>query len=167
MRPCNIDRTDEIWLYTPSEHKMDYRDEDIEKIICLGPKAQAILTPWLDRHPTAYLFSPKEASDAALARRTKRANPKPRNRPKKGRPRLPKEHYTDASYCRAVRRLCENGGIPRWTPNQLRHNAGTNIRRKHGLEAARLILGHRSMATTEIYAEKELDEAIKIVKEMG
>ena len=68
---------------------------------------------------------------------------------------------------RAVKRLCEKAGVPKWTPNQLRHNAGTEIRRKHGLEAARLILGHRSMATTEIYAEKELDMAIQIVKEMG
>jgi hypothetical protein len=57
--------------------------------------------------------------------------------------------------------------VPNWTPNQLRHNAGTKIRRKHGLEAARLILGHRSAATTEIYAEKDLAEAVRIMKEMG
>jgi integrase len=146
---------------------MDYKDEEIEKIVCFGPKAQAILTPWLDRAPTTYLFSPKEVSKAALAKRTKRANPKPRNRPKKGTPRPPREHYDDETYCRAVKRLCKQAGVPKWTPNQLRHNAGTDIRRKHGLEAARLILGHRSMATTEIYAEKELDEAIRIMKEMG
>ena len=80
---------------------------------------------------------------------------------------MPKEHYNDESYCRAVKRLCNVAGVPKWTPNQLRHNAGTDIRRKHGLEAARLILGHRSMATTEIYAEIELAEAVKIMKQMG
>jgi hypothetical protein len=49
----------------------------------------------------------------------------------------------------------------------LRHNAATAIRRKYGLEAAKLILGHQSMATTEIYAEKDLAKAIDIVQELG
>ena len=26
MRPCDIDRTDEIWLYVPQGHKMEWRD---------------------------------------------------------------------------------------------------------------------------------------------
>lgn len=165
MRPCDIDRTGEIWVYTPADHKMDYKD--IDKFVPLGPKAQAILAPWLDQPTTAYLFSPKEVSKAAIEKRRKRSQPKSKNRPRRGKPRLPRDHYDDETYCRAVKRLCEKAGVPKWTPNQLRHNAGTEIRRKHGLEAARLILGHRSMATTEIYAEKELDMAIQIVKEMG
>jgi integrase len=33
----------------------------------------------------------------------------------------------------------------RWPPHQLRHNAGTNIRREFGVEAARVILGHCSI----------------------
>ena len=57
--------------------------------------------------------------------------------------------------------------MPKWTPGQLRHNAGTRIRHKHGLEAARLILGHRSASTTEIYAEQDTQQAIRIMKEMG
>ncbi len=61
----------------------------------------------------------------------------------------------------------DKAGVPKWTPGQLRHNAGTQIRRKYGLEAARMILGHRSAATTEIYAEKDVSEAVRIMKEMG
>ena len=142
---------------------MSYKNFD--KVVLLGPKAQAILAPWLDQPPTAYLFSPKEVSKAAIEKRRKRLKPKSKKR--RGGGRLPSDHYDDETYCRAVKRLCEKVGVPKWTPNQLRHNAGTEIRRKHGLEAARLILGHRSMATTEIYAEKELDAALRIVKEMG
>lgn len=66
-----------------------------------------------------------------------------------------------------MERACEKAGVPKWIPGQLRHNAGTTIRRKYGLEAARLILGHQSMATTEIYAEQDMAKATRIVEEMG
>lgn len=46
MRPCDIDRTGEIWLYRPASHKMEHKG--IAKVIPLGPKAQRILAPWLD-----------------------------------------------------------------------------------------------------------------------
>jgi integrase len=36
-----------------------------------------------------------------------------------------------------------------WHPHQLRHTAGTNIRRQYGLEAAQLALGHSSALVTE------------------
>jgi len=81
--------------------------------------------------------------------------------------RAPREHYDDKTYCRAVKRVCERFGIPKWTPNQLRHTAGTYIREVYGLESAKIILGHQSMATTEIYAEKDAKIAIKIMKEIG
>ncbi|MHB8974936.1 MAG: tyrosine-type recombinase/integrase [Pirellulaceae bacterium] len=166
MRPCDIDRTSEIWLYQPQDHKMDHLD--IDKVVLLGPRAQKILEPWLKRPPTEYLFSPAAVCKAAWDKRRKRLNPKPRKRKSKGgKPRRPREHYDDESYCRRVKRLCEQAGVPKWTPHQLRHSAATEIRRKHGLEAARLILGHRSAATTEIYAEKELHEAIRIMQEIG
>ena len=41
----------------------------------------------------------------------------------------------------------------RWSPNQLRHNAGTLLRKEFGIDAARVILGHSSPKTTEVYAE--------------
>ncbi|MBQ2849213.1 MAG: site-specific integrase, partial [Thermoguttaceae bacterium] len=44
-------------------------------------------------------------------------------------------------------------GVPSWSPNQLRHAAATEIREKLGLEVARIVLGHSSTSTTEIYAE--------------
>ena len=47
----------------------------------------------------------------------------------------------------------------RWHPNQLRHTAATMIRRQFGAEAAQAILGHAELATSEIYAEKNIEAA--------
>jgi site-specific recombinase XerD len=43
----------------------------------------------------------------------------------------------------------------RWHPHQLRHNAATNLRREHGVELARIILGHANVLATQIYAEAD------------
>ncbi len=55
----------------------------------------------------------------------------------------------------------------RWSPLQLRHTAATAIRAKYGVEAARVILGHTRVETTQIYAERDLTRAAQIVAEMG
>jgi len=55
----------------------------------------------------------------------------------------------------------------RWHPHQLRHNAATELRKEFGIEAARIILGHRSAAITEVYAEKDEQQAIEAIMEVG
>ncbi len=55
----------------------------------------------------------------------------------------------------------------RWHPHQLRHNAATFLRRDFGVEAARLILGHRSIAVTELYAELDQEKAVEIISKVG
>jgi integrase len=164
MRPCDIDDTGEIWTYIPDSHKMDHKN--LDRLVFLGPKAQKLLRPWLDRNAEAYLFSPREVYEEAIARRRKdpaRAN----GRRKKPYPRMPRDHYDDETYCQAVERACRKAGVPKWTPGQLRHNTATRIRRKYGLEAARVVLGHQSASTTEIYAEKDIAEALRIVSDLG
>jgi site-specific recombinase XerD len=59
LRPCDIDRSDDIWFYSPARHKTDYLGH--EKQVVLGPQAQAVLQPFLDRPADAYCFSPQEA----------------------------------------------------------------------------------------------------------
>lgn len=55
-----------------------------------------------------------------------------------------------------------------WHPHQLRHTAGTNIRRQFGLEAAQLALGHSSALVTEaVYAERDMERVIKTMKQFG
>ncbi len=169
MRPCDIDRTGEIWSYAPFTHKTEHHE--IEKVILLGPKAQAILKPWLDRDATAYLFSPKEVREASLAGRRKEESVQRRKKKplrKRRRPtRLPREHYDDESYCQAVERACKRAKVPRWTPGRLRHNAGTQVRSKFGAEAAQLVLGHQNLSTTEIYAEKDMARYRDVIREIG
>ncbi|HVX85299.1 MAG TPA: site-specific integrase [Phycisphaerae bacterium] len=54
-----------------------------------------------------------------------------------------------------------------WHPHQLRHNAATEIRARYGIETARIILGHRSAAITEVYAERDLRAAERVMEEVG
>lgn len=55
----------------------------------------------------------------------------------------------------------------RWHPHQLRHNAATELRKEFGLDAARIILGHRSPAITEVYAELDRAKALEIMAQVG
>jgi len=55
----------------------------------------------------------------------------------------------------------------RWSPNQLRHSAATEIRRKFGLEAAQVILGHAAADITQVYAERDAEKAREVVRQIG
>ena len=55
----------------------------------------------------------------------------------------------------------------RWSPNQLRHAAATEIRRQFGLEAAQVTLGHSNANVTQIYAERDLSKAAEIMRQVG
>lgn len=55
----------------------------------------------------------------------------------------------------------------RWHPHQLRHNAATRLRKQYGLEAARVVLGQRSGAVAEIYAEVDHNKARDIMGQVG
>jgi integrase len=55
----------------------------------------------------------------------------------------------------------------RWHPNQLRHSAATEIRREAGLDAARVVLGHRSPQITEVYAELDVSRAAEVMGRLG
>jgi integrase len=55
----------------------------------------------------------------------------------------------------------------RWHPHQLRHSAATLIRKQYGAESSQAVLGHAQLQTTEIYAERDLNVARQIMKEIG
>jgi len=55
----------------------------------------------------------------------------------------------------------------RWHPHQLRHNAATELRREFGVETARVMLGHRSAAVTEVYAELDRVKAVEAALRVG
>jgi site-specific recombinase XerC len=41
------------------------------------------------------------------------------------------------------------------------------IRKRYGLEAAQVILGHASADVTQVYAERDLQKAVEIMREVG
>ncbi|EMI42471.1 tyrosine-type recombinase/integrase [Rhodopirellula sp. SWK7] len=55
----------------------------------------------------------------------------------------------------------------RWNANQLRHTRGTEIRKRFGLEAAQVILGHAAADVTQVYAERDRDKAIEVARQVG
>jgi integrase len=54
-----------------------------------------------------------------------------------------------------------------WHPHQLRHSAATRLREQFGIEAARVVLGVKSAAITEVYAERDQKAAARIMAEVG
>jgi integrase len=81
--------------------------------------------------------------------------------------RVPAERYNRRSYRDAIVRACAKARVVPWAPLQLRHSAATAIRARYGVEAARVILGHSKVETSEIYAERDLIKAQQIMREIG
>ena len=184
VRPSDVDRSDpESWVYRPESHKTEHHGK--ERVIVLGPRAQEVLTPWLDRSPGAYCFSPAEV---VAARETARKSPTSRAaRPKRG------GRYTKDSYRVAINRGCDRafahptisaikaslrteGQVAelnewrkqhRWHPQQLRHTKATEIRARFDTESAQVILGHSKPDTTIIYAERDLAKARDVMRQIG
>ena len=61
MRPCDIVKSGDVWVYTVSQHKNKWRKNQGPKTIVLGEKSQVVLLSWLLKcpSPTDYVFSPK------------------------------------------------------------------------------------------------------------
>ena len=178
MRTLDLDTTGKLWVYVPSTHKTEHHGKRRE--VCVGPRGQVILRPFLRVNLKEFLFSPAEAEAARNAeRRSHRASPmtpsQAERRPKRNRKRPPRDRYTVASYRRAIQRACgiafglDEKGRPKlkWHPNQLRHNFATRIRKLHGIEVARIMLGHESVSTSEIYAERDAGVAAKVAAQVG
>jgi integrase len=170
MRPCDIDQSSEsTWVYRPESHKTEHHG--IARVIFLGPQAQEILKPFLLRDPGAYLFSPREMMQERWAKQRKarktKVQPSQQNRKRRKPRKILGEHYTVASYDRAVAKACQRAGVPHWHPNQLRHAKATELRREAGLDAARVVLGHRSPQVTEVYAELDVNKAAEVMGRLG
>jgi len=72
-----------------------------------------------------------------------------------------------AERVRLVRLAAEWRNANCWHPNQLRHNAATRIRAAYGIEEARILLGHSSVVTSELYAEIDREKAKEMMAKMG
>jgi integrase len=177
MAAIDLDRSGPVWEYRPAHYKTmhlnDDDDPDLERIIYLGPQAQALLRPWLLDDPEDYLFSPQRSE--VLRRGVIRAQRKTplypshlkRYQQKKSAVSPLREHYDDNSYRRAIQRACQTAKIPMWSPKRLRHTRLTEIRRSHGLEASKACAGHREIGVTQHYAEQDQLLARKVMLDQG
>ncbi len=165
-----INMSGPVWEYTPAHHKTEHFEKS--RMIMIGPKAQAVLKPWIRPVLDEPLFQPREAITEHRAemrsRRKTRVQPSQENRAKSRPEKQPGDAYTVVSYRRAIHRACDKAKVARWSPNQLRHLASTKLRRQTGdLDAVRCVLGHTDAETSAIYAEKDLQATRAVMLEFG
>jgi integrase len=83
------------------------------------------------------------------------------------RPKSPATAEALERYRAEQRRFNEALGKVAWSPNQLRHAAATELRRRYGIEAAQTVLGHSKADVTQVYAERDFSLAARVMAEVG
>ena len=141
LRPCDIDMTGEVWVYRPRDHKTEHHGR--ERLIYIGPTGQSILEPYLDQPADEHSFKPKYLQPVPKLQR----------------------RYKRESYTRAIARGCKKADVEHWSPNQ--HSFATDARKKFGLEAAQVLLGHASADITQVYAERDAEKAAEVARVIG
>lgn len=140
LTPSKIDTTGEVWLFNVEGHKTEHHGHT--RVIAIGPKAQDILKRRMaGLSPTDRVFKIRRDS-----------------------------------YTLAVRRACDllverskslKVQFKPWSPHQLRHAAGHEIREAFGLEHVQATLGHASFAMSERYAQASLQKAVEVAGKVG
>lgn len=171
MRTIDIDRsTSTCWLYRPVKHKNSWRQDDQQRVVALGPRCQQILASWLrSEAPEEFLFQPRDAvAEVNSKRRANRRTPSGPDlkRRKKHPKRAPGVCYTASSYARAVARAGDKAGV-KFHPYALRHGRKMRIESIVGADAARTVLGQRSIQSTQHYGLLDLTKAAEVMAKLG
>jgi integrase len=168
MTMADLDRSKDVWIYTPSSHKTEHHDKT--RKIPIGPKAQEVLKPWFRADPTAPLFSPRRTMEGVwtgMKRPDSKRKPRPSERRKEKPKKAPGGVYTTDTVRQAIRRACDAVGIEHWRPHQLRHSYATRVREQFGLEMVQTLLGHSDPKVTEIYAQRNMAAAAAVALKIG
>ena len=166
---ARIDVAADPWVYRPAKHMTRHKGK--QRVITIGPRARAVLAEFPTAGPDDAVFSPRLAREERYA--AMRAAGKTKVQPsqlyrRKERPeRLPGSAYTTNAVAHAVTAACDKAGVARWHPNQLRHTFGSAVRKRFGLEAAQVLLGHERAGVTQVYAESYLALAATVAAEVG
>jgi len=168
MRPMDIDRSCQVWVYRPESHKNSHRGKS--KAVPITGDAREALIPYLLRPQDSYCFSPKESLKWHHEQRAaKRVTPpscgnrEGTNR-KLNPKRSPGDMFSKDSFRVAIRRAAKTAKVPHWTPYQIRHLAATVIRDALGVEPAQALLGHSRPQMTEHYARLSLAKATEATR---
>lgn len=157
LRAADLNMSGEIGEYVPADHKTKHHGK--RRVVMIGNRAQEILKPFLSVKMTAYLFNPQHGRQEFVGKQFREGA--------KTFVRNNRDHYSVKGYSVAIKRACKLAEVPHWSPNQLRHNFATMARKAAGIEASRVLLGHSSAVTSEIYAERDLDAARAVVAKIG
>ncbi len=137
LRPCDIDTSGEVWVYTPAHHKNSWR-EDKPRHVVIGPHGRAVLEKQLPAKTDQWVF-----------------------RRAKGR------RYDRQSYAKAIAKAAGAAGVAVWVPNQLRHSFATRVRLAHGAASVQDLLGHAHLNQQQVYVDDVLARAKKLAREVG
>ena len=111
IRPGDIDRSADVWLYRPRSHKTERHG--ITRSIAIGPAGQQVLTPYLLRGADEFCFTPAESEAKRRAdRHTRRRTPlgygnRPGSNVVKRRSKPFRERYDATGLRKAIERACE------------------------------------------------------------
>jgi integrase len=153
LTPAMIDRSGPVWKYSDPLHKT--RKYGVERVIALGPRAQALLSPWMDGPADAAVFSPAKTYPWL-------------HNGNKARKTAWNVNGYGIAVAKAVARVRRGDPTIRpFHPHQLRHLFATNVRERFGLDAAQAALGHLNLAATQIYAKVRADVSAKVAGEIG
>jgi len=158
MTLSQIDRTKAVWVYTMTKHKTAHRG--MHRVVIFGPAAQVVIAAYLDGRdldPDDPLFSPRRQREeryaAMRATRKSKVQPSQVSRMKaETAKRLPGEWFKPEAVCHAVLKACKKAGVAKFSPYQLRHLRGAELREKFSLEHVRAALGHSHASMSAHYA---------------
>ena len=182
LRPVDLARDvygGRVWIYKPPQHKTSWRGRTRQIIV--GPKAQQIIEPFMQRDLTAPCFSPRESEQQRHAEcETHRRQPVQPARTD----RKVGQVYDSCAYAHAIVYACRRAFPPPaeitdaaelaawrrehyWSPGQLRHNAATRLRNEFGYDVAGVVLGHSRGDVTAVYAEVDIKRAVAVMERVG
>lgn len=166
LTPGRIDRSGPVWEAAVSEHKTEHLGKT--RTLYIGRTAQGVITPFLFRDPDAPMFNPRESIEQRAKNSPKGMHRRPDQKPSPRQTgRTVRDCYDFHGLRKAVQRVCDDIGIPRWSPYQIRHSYATRIRSQFGIDGSQVLLGHSSPNVTAIYAHNDEEKARAIVAAMG
>lgn len=145
MRVEDVSAWRDVLVYRPAIHKTQHKGKP--RIIVMGPRAQSIISLYLKGK--GFVFSPGQSiAERGLKNKTK-SSWSVNNYAQS-------VAYAVAAARKAGEDVCE------WSPNQLRHACGTRVRRKFGVSAARVVLGHSDgkSAITDRYTLESIEKEL-------
>lgn len=106
------------------------------RLIPIGKRARAVLLPFLELRGPGVVFTTKRGTA-----------------------------FNTTSYGHEVTRQCIAAGVPHWSPNQLRHLAGTLANARRGPVSQ--VLGHSDARTSRRYVHDDVEQASEYAETWG